>query len=71
MQEVYLIVTCLSLCPVSLSLSLSLSKYDPLRGSCLQMAPTLQTFDAVKAQRLFSWHQQQKTLSLSPPPLLE
>ena len=29
------------------------------------MAPTLQTFDAVKAQRLFSWHQQQKTLFLS------
>lgn len=35
------------------SLSLSLSKYDPLQGFCLQMAPTLQTFDAEKLSACF------------------
>lgn len=52
MQEAYPIVTCWSLCPVILTLSLS--KYDPLQGSCLQMALTLQTFDAEKLNACFS-----------------
>lgn len=42
MQEAYLIVTCLSLCPGSLS---CFSKYEPLQGSFLQMFPALQTCD--------------------------
>ena len=52
MQDAYLMVTCLSLCPVILTLSLS--KYDTLQGSCLQMASTLQTFDAEKLNACFS-----------------
>lgn len=52
MQRAYLTVLCLSLSYESLSLSLS--KYDPLQGYCLQMALALQTFDAEKLSARFS-----------------